>query len=85
MSPAAFVNQMRLNLKLHDTLTPKQIIESKEFLDIGFDLIRRRLEENYDDMNPEAVDIATKLQGFILIFLEYSNNFSMLKRLEQQI
>lgn len=82
MTPSDFVGQMQRNLSLKGVLTPRQVVQAQPFLDVGYEFIAKRLEENYDDMTPEAVDIALKLQSFLLVFIEHGNNFALLRKVE---
>ena len=82
MSPTEFVEEMKSNLKLNGILNPKQVLESQTFLDEGFRYIAKRIEENYNDMSPEAVKMAMILQSFILVFVEHANNFALMRDME---
>lgn len=82
MKPKDYVKILQSNLRVNHIITPKQFLESKKFLDAGFEHIGNKLDENFEDMTPEACDIANKMQSFLLVFLEHSNNFALLKKME---
>lgn len=82
MSPTQFVEEMRASLTVKHVLTPKQILDASPFLDEGYKFIAKKLENEFEDMTPAAVEIAGKLQGFLLVFVEHGNNFALLRNLE---
>ena len=82
MNPSDYVKILQNNLRMKHVLTPRQVMDSHKFLEEGYNYISKRLEENYDDMTPDAVDVANKLQSFLIVFIEHSHNFALLKKLE---
>jgi len=83
MTPKEYMKDLRRSLSLKDVLTEKQVLQSEEFLDHGFEFIGKRLEENYDDMGPEATKIANRLSSFLFVLLEHSFNPSMVLKMEK--
>ena len=79
MSPIQFVKEMRDGVLLKHILTPKQVEDAQNVLDIGHQYIAKVLCRDYDDMSPEAVDSAKKLQAFLFVFIEHCHNPALLK------
>ena len=82
MRPKEFVEEMKDSLHTNGVLTPSQCLKSHELIDCGHEFIRKRIEDEYEDMTPEAVAIAGKLQGFLLAFVEHGHNFALLRKME---
>lgn len=82
MSPSDFVTEMKNSVEMKGVLTPKQILQSNLILDEGYRFITQRLEDNFEDMNNDAVNIARKLQSFLHVFIEHSHNFALLRQME---
>jgi len=82
MSPTEYVREMQRHVVLKEVLTPKQILEAQTLLDEGYKYIGKRLEENFTDMTPDAVSIATMLQQFLLVFVDHATNFALLRKME---
>ena len=82
MTPREYIEISKRNVNLKEFLSPKQIIGSKDFIDTGYEYIAQRVEEEYGDkLDKETMEVITKLQSFLFVFVEHSCNLSMLKEI----
>lgn len=66
---------------LSRVLTPKQLVDAGDVIRVSLSFIGRKMDEQYNDMTPDAVHAATVLQGFLCAFVEHTLNPALLKNL----
>lgn len=80
MKPSEYIAREFVgNGPLSRVLTPKQITDANDVIRISIDFIGRKMDEQYDDMTPDAVHAVTVLQGFLCAFVEHTLNPALLK------
>jgi len=56
------------------------MVDAGDVIKAGLDFIGRKLDEQYIEMTPEAVESANILQCFMVSFIEHSVNPALLKK-----
>ena len=88
MSPTAYMEAL-INDPGDQTkkiLTLPQVHDAEAVIHAGYRHIGRKVEEHYGyDMTPEAVQAVTLLQGFLCVFLEYSANPALMRKVMRKM
>ncbi len=81
MRPSEYLERDRKNPMnpIYRMLTPGQRTEAETVIKAGFDLIGSRMDEDYKDMTPDAVNAMSVLQGFLCAFIEHAMNPALIR------
>ena len=82
VKPSEYIGQaLGQDSPMSRVLTPRQLVDAGDVIRVSLDFIGRKMDEQYNDMTPDAVHAANVLQGFLCAFVEHAMNPALLKNL----
>ncbi len=81
MSPTDYVERIKAAdyPAVASTLDAGIVDQFESVLSVGYDKIGTEIETYHNDMTPEAVEIFSFLEGFLVAFVEHLNNFELVR------
>lgn len=85
MTPTEYVKEMqssgRVSVLYDKYLTVAEKLEASEVLDAGLAYIGRKVGQEYEDMNCEAFEVISALEGFLLVFIQHCAHIDLARKI----